>query len=139
LKGYVRLFIILITLSLIACQKDIPEPETKSLVVSAAQLTVNSRMVTKSGESFQVKYFVKRDDVFIECYIPNFSFRDLDQDGKQTGKMHVYVDGKKVKEFSSAAFSIKDLQSGNHRITLEVVGFNGQKTSFKKELIVTIP
>lgn len=137
MKYTVQFFFILMSLSLIACQKDLPEPETKSMVVSAAQLpTIVS---SKQREDFNVKSFVKGNDVFIECRISNFSFRENNKKENRSGKMIVYVDGIKYNQYSSAAFIVKNLKSGNHRITLQIVDLNGHKTSLKKEMIINIP
>jgi hypothetical protein len=136
-KWTVQFFFILMSISLMACQKDIPEPETKSLVVSAAQLP--NIVVSNQRESFHAKSFVKGNDVFIECRISNFSFREHNKNRNPSGKMIVYVDGKKYNQYSSAAFIVKDLTSGNHRISLQIVDSNGQKTALKKEMVISIP
>jgi hypothetical protein len=136
-KWTVQFFFILLSLSLIACQRDLPEPETNSLVVSAAQLPNN--VVSKQRDSFQVKSFVKGNDVFIECRISNFSFREHNKNRNRSGKLNVYVDGKKYNQYSSAAFIVKDLNRGNHRISLQIVDSNGHKTSLKKEMVINIP
>jgi hypothetical protein len=136
-KWNVQLFFILMLISLVACQKDIPEPETKSMVVSAAELS--NDLVSNQGETFQVKSFVKGNDVYLECKILNFSFRENGKLGNRTGKMLVYVDGKKYNQYSSVAFIVKDLRSGNHRISLQIVDANGHKTSMKKEMVIFIP
>jgi hypothetical protein len=126
------------TLSLIACQRDVPEPETK-MVVSAAQIPIVTGVVSNKGDPFLVKAFVKGNDVFVECVISNFSFHKQDKVGTRTGKLLVYVDGKKFDEFHTAAFIIRELSRGNHRITLQIINNNGQITSLKKDLIISIP
>jgi hypothetical protein len=136
-KWTIKFFFILMSIALIACQKNLPEPETKNRVVSAAQLPYD--VVSVKGESFRVKSFVKGNDVFIECIVSNFSFRDDDKKGSRLGKMIVYVDGQKYNQYSSAAFIVKDLKSGNHRISLQIVDSNGHTTSLKKEMVVSIP
>lgn len=137
MKWTIQFFFILMSIALIACQKDLPEPETKNRVVSAAQLP--NDVVSVKGESFRVKSFVKGNDVFIECFVSNFSFREDDKNGSRLGKMIVYVDGQKYNQYSTAAFIIKDLKSGNHRISLQIVDSNGHTTSLKKEMVVSIP
>lgn len=137
MKWTVQFFFILMSISLIACQKDLPEPETKSRIVSAAQLP--NDVVSMQRESFQVKSFVKGNNVYIECRISNFSFREYNKKGNRSGKMIVYVDGKKYNQYSSAAFIVKDLNRGNHRISLQIVDSKGHKTSMKKEMVISIP
>jgi hypothetical protein len=135
-KWTVQFFFILMSISLLACQRDIPEPETRIKVVSAAELSKD--LISKQGNPFQVRSFVKGNDVYIECFISNFSFRKEDKKGNRSGKMLVYVDGKKYNQYSSAAFIVKDLTTGNHRITLQLVDSNGQKTAMKRELVISI-
>lgn len=138
----VHFILIFMIISLTACQKDLPKPETKGMLwpTKSAQIAHASDFATQYKEPFQVQYYLKGNNVLIECMISNFSFRNNHENSKlQTGIMHVYVDGKKVKEVSSAAFIIKDLHRGNHRVSLQIIKHNGEKTSLKKELIITIP
>lgn len=126
-------------LFLIACQKDIPEPESKSNVIFTTEVASVAGFATRKSEPFNVKHFIKGNDVYVECMILNFSFRNTEKRSNQTGKMLVYVNGKKKQEISSAAFIIKDLNPGNHRITLQIINGKGQMTSLKKEFVITIP
>lgn len=126
-------------LSLFACQKDLPEPESKSNDLPYGKVIVASGWALSDKDPFMVKHYIKGNNVYVECMIKNFSFRDSGNRKVQTGKMHVYIDGKKKQEFSSAAFILRDLRKGNHRITLELIKQNGQKTTLKKEFIISIP
>ncbi|MFD2443397.1 hypothetical protein ACFSO7_05295 [Bacillus sp. CGMCC 1.16607] len=139
MKGIFRLFIILTILPLFACQKDIPKPESRNIIFPSVTLASASGFVKTQKDSFIVNHFIRGNDVFIECRISNFSFRNSEKNGNQTGKMLVFIDGKKKQEYSAAAFILKDLSKGNHRISLQIVDGNGQKTSLKKEFMVTIP
>lgn len=131
--------VVTITLILNACQKDIPEPETIRSVLAITGHASASELTNKDKDPFKVRYIIKEDDVFIECMISNFSFLDKKVTGVQNGKMLVYLNNKLTKEVSTAAFSIKNLHKGNHRITLQIVSKNGLKTAMKKEFYVTIP
>ncbi|MCM2533520.1 hypothetical protein NDK43_15410 [Neobacillus pocheonensis] len=53
--------------------------------------------------------------------------------------MVVYIDGLRTQEATSAAFIIKGLSPGNHKIKLEVVKLNNEPYGLMKELLVNIP
>jgi imidazole glycerol phosphate synthase subunit HisF len=137
MKGIGLLLALVLSFVMVGCQRDIPEPKTKALVVSAAQTTNNEGNNFK--HAFFVKHYIRGSDVQIECIIPDFTFQNNSRNGSQSGKLQVYIDGKLYKQVTTAAFTIKNLQSGNHRILLQIVDQDGKKTSMKKEIIVTIP
>lgn len=122
-----------------ACQRDIPEPETKSFSFINELSVLAAEKKQSQDEAFNVHYFLKDNDLFVECIIGNFSFRDNPVKGKQSGKLIVYINGKKSREVSSAAFIIRDLESGEHNIKLKVVNQKGQLTLLEKEFIIMIP
>lgn len=134
----IRFCVFLMLLSLFACQKDLPEPESKIKEIPNGKVVVASGWALTENDPFVVKHYIKGNNVYVECMIRNFSFRKSEDHKVQTGKMVVYIDGKKKQEFSSAAFILRDLPKGNHRITLQFINQNGQKTALKKELIITI-
>jgi hypothetical protein len=136
MKRVGTIFFILMFITLTACQKDIPKPENNAVEVFAVEnlLAIDNRI-----DPFYVKSYVKGNDVFIECRVSNFSFRDSGNKRESTGKLLVFLNGKKYNEFSTAAFILKDLKGGNHRITLQIVNQNGHFTSLKRELLVNIP
>ncbi|MHC0037290.1 hypothetical protein [Pseudoneobacillus sp. C159] len=137
MKGIRFLLALVLTSVIVACQKDIPEPETKPLTVSAAQLS-NKPNKNLTG-IFIVRPYVRGNDVQIECMIRNFTFQDKEGSRAESGTLLIYLDGKLYKEVSTAAFVLKNLKSGTHRIFLQIVDENGHKTSFKREIIVNIP
>lgn len=90
----------------------------------------------QAADPFTVQHQVKGNDVFVECMIPSISFRDH---SKNKGKLKLYVDGKERKEVTSAAFIIKGLPTGTHKIKIVVVKPNGEPYGLEKEFNVTIP
>jgi hypothetical protein len=86
-----------------------------------------------------VQYESKGNNVFVECIVTGVTFREKDQSIKKTGKMIVWVDGKKNKEVSTAAFIIKNLAAGNHKLKLEVVDLHNKTYGLTKEFMVNIP
>lgn len=56
-----------------------------------------------------VTHHVKGSNVYIECYIPNFSFSD--KRGEKVngeGYLNLYIDGKKQMKFIQLLLSLKD-------------------------------
>ncbi|MDQ0272395.1 hypothetical protein [Cytobacillus purgationiresistens] len=126
---------------LVGCNKDIPEPETKSKVTPGNEINVIDpisaiTVTAKGAQDFFVKHRVDGKDLLIECIVDGVSFRD--HAGKNKAKFIVYVDGIKKEEISSAAFKIKDLSSGRHHIKLEIVKDDPSTYFLTKEFIVVI-
>ncbi|WP_077211409.1 hypothetical protein [Bacillus dakarensis] len=131
-----NLFMLLLT----ACHKDLPEPEAKSKVIPMVSVETSQDVPVvgrEDNQSFSVQHHVKNQNVFVECMIPNFSFREHH---KNKGKMVLYVDGEKKEEIKTAAFIIKGLTPGTHKIKLSVFkSDNDQTASMEKEFTVDIP
>jgi hypothetical protein len=128
----------LMLIYLTACQRDIPEPETKGLSFINPLTVVAAENNSDRNAPFYVHYFTKDNQLFVECIVGNYSFRNQPVKGKQSGKLIVYIDGNKYREVSSAAFIIRDLSSGEHKIKLSVINKNGQPTGLEKEFSVKI-
>lgn len=138
-----NILILLVIFVLTACHKDIPEPETKmeaSLPVNgetAEPLISVSGVESAAKDPFYVRHQIKGKDVLVECIVQDVSFRK--QSSKEKGKIILYVNGKKKDEIHSAAFIIKGLPSGKHRIGLELVKGKNAEASSKRDFIVVIP
>jgi hypothetical protein len=84
--------------------------------------------VAKSEKlSLTVKHEVNGSDVYIECYVPNFHF-SKENVGKRNkngeGHIHLYLNGKKITKIYKAAFIVKGLPSGKHKIRIEIAHNN---------------
>jgi hypothetical protein len=86
-----------------------------------------------------VQYESKGNNVFVECIVTGVTFRESAKNKRKVGKMIVWVDGKKSKEVSTAAFIIKDLATGNHVLKLEMVDLHNKSYGISKEFMVNIP
>ncbi|MED4401696.1 hypothetical protein [Metabacillus fastidiosus] len=107
-----RVFIfMLIMLFMTACTNYRPTPDAKE----TEGQNVLEVMSQKGEERLAVHYHVKGKNVYVECFIPNFSFNDGNK------KLLLYVDGKKMNEIKTAAFVVKDLEEGIHTLTIEVL------------------
>lgn len=86
-----------------------------------------------------VQHKIKGDHVFIECIVTGITFRETEQATQKVGKMIVWIDGKRNSVVDSAAFIIKGLKPGNHKIKLEVVSLQNVPYGLDKEFMVNIP
>ncbi|KAF0820233.1 MULTISPECIES: hypothetical protein [unclassified Cytobacillus] len=143
MKSQKYFLILLVILVLTACHKDIPEPETKMAASTPANEETAEPLMPVSGveseakDPFYVRHQIKGKDVLVECIVQDVSFRK--QSSKEKGKIILYLNGKKKEEIHSAAFIIKGLPSGKHRIGLELVKGKNADVSLKRDFIVVIP
>lgn len=128
------------------CQRDIPEPKTNPRSVSAEEMNVHSSKdisaamsLAENNNDFFVQYGLRGNNLLVECIVTGISFRQNDPTKKRIGKIAAWVDGKKRGEFTAAAFIIKGLPSGNHRVMLEVLKPTNEPYGLKKEFLVAVP
>jgi len=153
-KGVIRLkrivpFIILLFLLagiVSGCQKELLKPETEPKIVSMdlssyfhAEIVPVYNQNLKEIPSLFIQHEIKGNQVLVECIVNGVSFRESDHSKQKIGKMIVWVDGKKYSEVTSAAFIIKGLSPGGHKLKLEVVKLNNEPYGLTKEFIVNIP
>ncbi|PLR79231.1 hypothetical protein CU633_01370 [Bacillus sp. V3-13] len=130
---------------LTGCRRDLPEPETATKVHAESSLPAEisgdatvSAFKQAENRTFTVQHHIKGNNVFVECVVTGISFRAPHETGKEQGKIVVFVDGKKTEEVTAAAFILKNLSPGTHRIKLEVVQPNNQPYQLKNEFSVII-
>ena len=133
-----RMIIVLtVLMAATGCGKKIPEPKNVSAASFSdlkAATTVQSAQI--KDEDFQVKTFVKGNSVYVECYLNDYSFSG--GHSKQLATVSVLIDDQKEINKHTAAFILKDLPHGPHKIRLEILNDSGQKTGLNKEIEVHI-
>lgn len=138
IKKQVFVFMILV---LTGCRQDIPEPESK-MMISAMEVKEEAMDIPVTGTTktspFIVSHRVNGKNVLVECKLEDISFRSDNRD-KQSGKIVIYIDGKKTEVVQSPVFIIKGLTKGSHNITLEVVNNDNQPYPLKKDFSIVIP
>lgn len=106
---------------------------------SGALLQVPSTEVlsamTQVQDDFQVGFSTKGTSVFVDCYTREYSFTPNSE--KPLASVLVYVDGKKMDEMRTAAFIIKDLSQGTHRMKVKLID-DQKQTTYTKEFSVHI-
>lgn len=127
------------------CQKELPKPVSKKkndVVFTAIPFevkeTMSSGILTMDIPSLTVQYEPKGTSLFVECIVSGVTFREKEP-GQRKGKIIVSVDGRKYQEAHAAAFIIKDLTYGNHRIKLDIADLHGNSYGIRKEFMVNIP
>jgi hypothetical protein len=141
MKGFPKIFPILLLLFLSACHRDIPTPKSRP---NGEKINGNDAIdYPVSGKPIEPRFFVhhnvKGKNVFIECKLTDISFRNDHKQNIKSGKILVFVDGQKHLEIDSPVFIVKELTSGHHTIKLEVVDKENQPYDLRKEFSVTIP
>ncbi|MCJ7839529.1 hypothetical protein MUB24_01120 [Lederbergia sp. NSJ-179] len=119
-------FVLVILFLVTGCGKKIPEPE--SFAAEASE-------IGKEDPVFQIQHYVDGDQVKVECFVPDVSFNVAD---KNRAKINLYIDDQFYDEYDTAAFIVKHLKAGSHKIKVEVVGLNNQPLNISKSFQVTI-
>ncbi|WP_052404850.1 hypothetical protein [Bacillus rubiinfantis] len=88
--------------------------------------------------SLAVQHKVSGRDVFVECIVTGITFRTEAVGKEKTGKLIITIDGKRTYDVASAAFIIKNLEPGKHKIKLEVVSLKNVPYGLHKAFMVNI-
>ncbi|MCD1160271.1 hypothetical protein [Peribacillus frigoritolerans] len=121
------------------CGKKIPEPENSGVAihgVSTLEAATTVSSIQNSDEDFRVKTFVKGNSVYVECYLKNYGFSESNPE--QLATVSVFIDNQKKVDMKTAAFIVKDVPNGMHKIKLEILNGAGEKTGLQKEIEVHI-
>ncbi len=127
------------------CQQDFLESNTKPRILPHKMSFLQDDIVsvysqdTPAIPSLFVQHEIKGNQVLVECIVNGISFRESDRSQKKVGKLVVWVDGKRKSEVSSAAFIIKGLSPGSHKLKLEMVNLENESYGLAKEFMVNIP
>ncbi|WP_051291178.1 hypothetical protein [Fictibacillus gelatini] len=87
-----------------------------------------------------VNYSVKGNKVYVDCFIPGFSFigSNPNDPDYEDGHIAVKVDGKFKQNVYQSAFVLEELPKGVHVLTLELKRKNGSSYGVSKELQILI-
>ncbi|WP_409305307.1 hypothetical protein [Peribacillus sp. SCS-155] len=130
------LFLLLITS---ACNHDIPEPENKienKTQVEKKDVEAAGPVSATGAEPFIVKYNQKGDSLFIECLLKDYTFSDAP--GKPQVFVSMYMDGRKLGDYQTAAFIVKEIPEGTHKVKLMVKDPDGHTEGLSREFTVYI-
>ncbi|QQK80636.1 hypothetical protein HUG20_12495 [Salicibibacter cibi] len=90
--------------------------------------------------TFDVKHVVNDGNVYVESYIPDFSFYANQHQYKDTqGYLKLRINDDYEKDIHQAAFIIKGLDPGDHAIELEAYDESDRALGLKETFSITIP
>ncbi|MFT4416098.1 hypothetical protein ACLM5H_19740 [Fredinandcohnia humi] len=119
-KKFIGIFVVG---SLLVGFSSIGEVEVQTLSNGTNILLDQPRNINKKNlRTLEIAYQIRKNDVYIECIIPNFIFKPSGGpkiDGE--GHIQVMIDGKEIDKMSTAAFIIKGLPRGEHTLKIQVV------------------
>ncbi len=140
-----RTIIILLIIGLLAtgCSKDRPRALTELEIIPVSYteegknvLEVISQQKTKA---IKINHHIKNKDVYVECYIPDFVFKEKGGSRKNgEGHLGILVDGKLIDEIYTAAFILKNFPKGEHSLKVEVFHNDSSSYNLSKTWIVSI-
>jgi hypothetical protein len=125
------------------CNTDDPKPPEASVIpmeithfpgeAIEASSVANKKNVT-------IKHHVKEHDVYVEVIVPGFTFSSTDKKKKVDGEgfLQIYLNNKKIDEIHQAAFIIKGLPIGKHKLKVVLVHNDSTSYGIDKEMDVNI-
>jgi hypothetical protein len=136
MKVLISVFTLLVIVS--ACGNKLPEPEngSKKIGFLAHPQASAASIQAQNDESFDVKYFVKENSLYLDCFVKDFTFSPLPN--KEQASIRLYVDGRKLNDYDTAAFVVKSIPTGRHEIKLEIFHKNGKPAGLAKSFNVNI-
>ena len=144
-KYLTSLMIISLGFSL-GCHRDLPKPDKKPKSVARMEIRLPRSEIlsvynpnSDDFPSLFVRHRIQGTKVFVECLVTGISFRQTEESHDRKGKMVVWIDGKKSHEVTQAAFIIKGIPPGSHKIKLEVVDLSNESYGLSNEFLVKIP
>ncbi|MBO1004911.1 hypothetical protein [Pseudogracilibacillus auburnensis] len=123
-----RLLCVFLLLLVAGCVQKVPEPQ--SIHVEASE---TKRIHT----SLDIRHHVHGNNVRVECIVEGVSFIDGPTD-QERAKIVLYIDDQLYGEFHTAAFIVKNMKSGTHKMNLEVVQPSNRSLGLKQQFFVTI-
>jgi hypothetical protein len=133
LKLVCGLILSLFIISIIAQQPVVSEnhdPSEKHSIVSS------SFPRDDGDDRFSVKIITKGNRVYVDCFVKEYAFDK--GSNKQQAKIRMYIDGKKLDDYQTAAFIVKDVPEGSHKVKIEIVDAAGEPSGLSKEFILHI-
>ncbi|NHM29669.1 hypothetical protein [Neobacillus terrae] len=141
LTGFIAMILLLSIFA--GCQRDMPKPRAKASMVKASEKKPDnsslSQRMDAGKKDFSVHYDIRGKNLLIECMVNGVSFRQNDPTQKKLGKIAVWVDGKKKEEVASAAFIVRNLSPGAHRIKLDILNLKNKPYGMSRDFLVNIP
>lgn len=104
-----------------------PEPEAKKgkdVSQSISQSKASPVFQASKGVTFDVSHQLRANTIFVECKVNGITFRKNEKG--ESGRILIFIDGKKKHEIGRAAFVIKGLSKGKHTVKLILLNKDSQ-------------
>ncbi|WP_246009588.1 hypothetical protein [Brevibacillus fluminis] len=132
------LLTVVAAVGLVYAYKSTSEPMASTNVETADAETHAPFQVTPKLE---VNHRLEKHDLHLEMKVTNFTF-SLENMGKENkdgeGHVHLYIDGKKVMKLFGSSYVWKDMQPGQHLVTVELAHNNHDSYGVKQEFKVDV-
>ncbi|MEH7382400.1 hypothetical protein V7138_18205 [Bacillus sp. JJ1533] len=118
-----------------------PQIDEKPVVAKSGHHAYYSEISEVERErTIQVEHHIRGNDVYLECIIPNFTFKQSGGQKKDgEGHLNVLIDGERTEKVSTAAFIIKGLATGEHTLKIQVVHNDLTNYQLEHTIHVQIP
>ncbi len=120
---WIGLFVLLMILS--GCRQELPEPE----VINA--------QASEQAQLMKVHHTMQGNSLLIECFVPSISFSPTNGTNEQA-KIRLSINGQFHSEYETAAFIVKNVPKGKHRIKLDIVKLDNEPLGMSKQFLVTV-
>jgi hypothetical protein len=104
------------------------------------QAIVTSGLSPITERDWTVKYHVKKQKIYIENFIPGFSFQGSVSrlPNHMDGYIAVFINGKWKMNAHQSIFIVRNLTRGKHELTLQLKRKDGTDYGIKKNVFVVI-
>lgn len=124
-------------IALVYTYKSVGEPAAQTNVAQA-DATAHQH---GAAPTLDVSHQLVQRDLHLNLKVTNFTF-SLENMGKENrdgeGHVHLYIDGKKVMKLFGTTYVWKDMQPGQHLVTLELAHNNHDTYGVKQEFKVDV-
>lgn len=134
------LLTVVAAVGLVYAYKSTSEPMA-SVNVETADAETNANAPLQAAPTLAVSHRLEKRDLHLDLKVTNFTF-SLENMGIENkdgeGHVHLYIDGKKVMKLFGTSYVWKDLQPGQHLVTVELAHNNHDSYGVKQEFKVDV-
>ncbi|OEH93952.1 hypothetical protein BFG57_10675 [Bacillus solimangrovi] len=98
------------------------------------------KQMQTDNQSIKVKHSVKGNDVYVECYIPDFHFINKGETARKNseGYIQLSLNGQRIDNIYTAAFIVRGLPAGKHELKIALVKNEERAYGVEKTIEITI-
>ncbi|KKB39231.1 hypothetical protein [Bacillus thermotolerans] len=118
------------------CKQAFPEPEAWLPSTSSSHAEAQAE---ESAREWTVHHLLRGNNVLVELVVPGVSFSAKGTASQKAGQAAVYINGQHFQTYHTAAFIVKGLPSGTHKVDIKLLDQNNQPLGYEKSFNVSIP